>query len=790
MPKCEACPLQGSKRVYGQVYPADICIIGESPGKEELLAGFPFVGPSGRLLNYMLSRYLKVERKDCAVINAVECEIPQDMKKKVSIYKRVLDCCRDGFVEKLRQIRPKVVIVFGEIALRQVKGRNVTIRKYRGVYEYLEEFKCHAFYTYHPSVVLRYGGINSSGNFYWPIFEKDFIALYNLLNGRSVQKDVVYDIFSGDLKGIGSIVAIDCEWDEKNELLCFALSGKERTYVVEKEIRNDYLARNRINNALRGKVIVFANRPVDERILHRYGIDVGEAVLRIDIFNMANLVDENVKVSLENLAEIYLSDERKIKEPVRGKKVQELNLKQLYDYNAKDAYVTRKLFSVLLRKLKSDVKVFNYWQRFTLPVEDMLAHVCRDGFPIDIEKLNENESFVAERCRELEMELIQEIPKKIRKRYEDRLTLTRLQLLRDFLFTKDGLNLKPVIYTATDVPSVSEDALVYFLDIPWIQKYLEYRKVFKLLTTFFGGLRRNLHPDGKIYPNIVLWATVTGRTACMNPNIQQIPRNMPYVEKLKELFAAPPGWKMGARDLSQSELRIMGWLAKEVRILEALWKGEDLHRLTASLITGKAPSEVTKEERQRAKAVNFGFIYGASAHTFKEYAFREYGLKISDEEAEEFREKFFNFYSAIPVFHRKCERIVDEFKAIRSPLGRLRRFTVIDDINRIYRQAINFPIQSFSSDLTLIGSYLFWEKVRNRDDVKLLWMIHDSVFFMAREEVFDEVMALLRHCLEKESVAYIKAYFKVEVGYPVESEGKVGASWASMVDYQDLISNV
>ncbi|MEM1672135.1 MAG: DNA polymerase [Archaeoglobaceae archaeon] len=791
MPRCEACPLQGSKRVYGQVYRADICIVGESPGKEELLVGLPFVGPSGRLLNYMLRRYLNVERKDCAVINAVECEIPQEMKKKVSLYKKVLDCCRDAFVEKLRQISPKVVIVLGEIALRQFKGRNASIKRYRGVYEYNEEFRCHVFYTYHPSVVLRYGGIGSRNNFYWTIFEKDFLALYNILSGRKVSNESKYELFEGDLKDIGSIIAIDCEWEEDTrKLLCFSLSGKGKTYVVTDEVLQDFMYRNRVNVALREKVLVFANRPVDERILKAYGVDTDSALLRVDVFNMANLVDENVKISLENLAEVYLKDERRIKDVVNGRKVKELRRDELYRYNAKDAEVTRKLFSVLLRKLKEDPKVFNYWQRFTLPVEEMLASICREGFPIDIERLNENESFVAERERELEMELLSEIPKKIRKKYEDNLTLTRLQLLRDFLFSKDGLKLKPVIFTDTDLPSVSEDALVYFKDIEWVRKYLEYKKVNKLLTTFFRGLRKNLHPDGRIYPNIVLWATVTGRTACMNPNIQQIPRNMPYVEKLKELFRAPEGWKMGARDLSQSELRIMGWLAKEVRILEALWRGEDLHRLTASLITGKPPEEVTKEERQRAKAVNFGFIYGASAQTFKEYAFREYGLTISDEEAEEFREKFFSFYRAIPVFHRKCERIVDEFKAIRSPLGRLRRFPVIDDINRVYRQAINFPVQSFSSDLTLIGSYLFWEKIKDRDDVRLLWMIHDSVFFMAREEVFDEVMALLKHCLEKESVAYIKAYFRVEVGYPVESEGKVGSSWADLQEYTDAISNV
>jgi len=323
---------------------------------------------------------------------------------------------------------------------------------------------------------------------------------------------------------------------------------------------------------------------------------------------------------------------------------------------------------------------------------------------------------------------------------------------------------------------------------PWVQKLLEWKKLHKLYTTYFQGLEKNLHLDGRIYPNLVLWGATTGRTVCFNPNIQQVPRSGPMIEKLKELYRAPDGWLIGARDLSQSELRIVAWLAGEKNMLKAMKEGVDLHSLTASLLTGKKIEEVSKEDRQLAKAVNFGLIYGASAKTLQEYAKENYNIDMSYEEAVAFREKFFEFYPALTVYHKKCIAIAKEYGYIRSPLGRLRRLPHINSndyalSSEAERQAINFPVQSFSSDLGLIGMYLFWRLTRDKKSVRLLWFIHDAIFFIAREDVFEKYMKLLKDCMEVYAKRYIREFFGLHVGYPVKSDGKVGQSWADLQDY-------
>ncbi len=118
-------------------------------------------------------------------------------------------------------------------------------------------------------------------------------------------------------------------------------------------------------------------------------------------------------------------------------------------------------------------------------------------------------------------------------------------------------------------------------------------------------------------------------------------------------------------------------------------------------------------------------------------------------------------------------------------LVRIRRLPHIDskdyaEVSKAERQAINFPIQSFSSDLGLIGMYLFWREVRTKGDVRLLWFIHDAIFFMAEEDKIESYMQLLKSCMEERAIEYIEKNFGVRVGYPVASEGKIGPNWASL----------
>ncbi len=467
------------------------------------------------------------------------------------------------------------------------------------------------------------------------------------------------------------MIALDAEWDADGKLLVFSISdGIITRYITPEMLQNSQLRKRLHNLFTRKKLIVVANRPVDERILEQNGVSLTNAKF-IDILNMASLINENVKINLETVAQLY-TDEHNIKDEAKAvkKQVWKMDTKTLINYNCKDTETTAKAFHVLIRSISKDLQLLRYWKRFVFPVETMLAEICKPGFKIDTEKFALNKAFILEQSALLHHELLTEIHPDILALHKEKgLSLTRPDLVIDFLFLhRKGLKLLAREITPTGKPSISESHLKK-IQHPWIEKFLQWKWLMKLYTTYFGGLERNMDKNGFIYPSIVLHQTQTGRTTCYNPNIQQVPRSGLYIEKLKELYSAPQGWLMGARDLSQSELRIVAWHSNEKNMLKALYDGTDLHTLTASLILGIPLDKVTKEHRQLAKAVNFGLIYGQSAKGLKEYAEENYGVKMTEEEAEQFRKKFFEAYPGLVVYHRRCIEIAHRYKQIRSVLG-------------------------------------------------------------------------------------------------------------------------
>jgi len=786
---CQECQIR-KIRVDGIIFPSDILICGESPGDEEERQGKPFVGNSGKLLNQMIFTYLKRDRTSIPITNACRCQIPQEIKKVKSLLRKIIQPCREYLIEDIKKVKPKLIIALGEIALSQIFGKWMTISRHRGLLLKCPEFNCYVYPMYHPSYILRQGGMTSK-NPAWVIWQKDWKFLSEYLEGGLKRPEEEYLPYRNNKEFSSKFLAIDAEWDDKENLLIFSISnGKVTRYVEPKNLDGKTLAD--LNKLFHRKIIVLGSRPSDERILMKHGIPLKNCY-KVDVFNMANLVNETIKINLENIAELY-TDERKIKELSKkvGKKVWLLERKELIAYNCKDTEVTAKAFKVLYKELKKDEKLYRYWKKFTLPVEEMLANISMQGFKIDREKLKHNKAIVENEKVRLEMEMLSEIHEKIIEKHKQKgLRFTRDELLIDILFeSRYGFRLKPKEFTPTGRPSLEEAHLLEFRDHPWVKKLLLWKHINKIYTTYFNGIERNLKPDGKIYPSIVLFATKTGRTACYNPNLQQVPRQGYLVDKLKELYEAPEGWLLCARDLSQSEIRIVAWHAGEKNILNALKRGVDIHKLTASFILNKSIDEITKEERQLAKPVNFGFIYGQSAEGFRNYAYKEYGIEFSLEEAEVFRKKFFEAYPALPIYHRRCVEIARKYGYVRSVLGRIRRLPHINSTDYALssyaeRQAINFPIQSFSSDLALLGMYLFWREVRDKKSVQVLWFVHDAVFFMCREDLVPKYMALLKECMEERAVKYIYKNFKVKVGYPVETEGKIGKNWALLSDYQD-----
>ena len=787
--RCKGCPLEGQPKVFNAVKKADICIVGESPGKQEEEDGKPFVGPSGALLWKTLQEF-GIYRIDVAILNACRCRIPQDFKKRFKNVETVVSYCKPFFEEDLAAVSPKLILCLGEISYYQLTGKRSFSRD-RGKPLQHPTLDAVIVPLYHPAYILYSGG-RSETNPQFLIWRNEIQNALSL-----IRRDIVVDNSIGDIVPLregcikGEAIAVDAEWNEEDELLIFSICDGDKVYYVLPEDLDRL--RSYVNELFSTKVVIFANRPADERILLRYGIRFPKYAA--DIFNIARLLNDNLhKVSLDAIVKLVLAD-FSLKEEVKNKHVWELDRETLILYNAKDSFVTRKAFSRLYKELKQDYPLFKYWKYFILPVEEMLADVGCKGFPINKEKLEELRIQVDAEWTRMALDLMNRIPDKIKAVHTGKLSLTSNALIARYVFSpkkQGGLGFKPQKHTAAGAISVDEDHLSRFKHkSEWVRDFLNWKQLEKMRSTYINGLAKNTHPDGKIYPSIVLYATATGRTACYNPNIQQVPRKaLPFVKEFKSLYSAPEGWVMCARDLSQSEIRIVAWLAQEKNMLKALYDGVDIHSHTASVLLGKPISEITKDERQAAKPANFGFIYGMQAYSFRDYAEKEYGIKMSLAEAERFRRKYFEAYPQLPAFHRRCIQIVEKYGYIRSVLGRVRRLPTAKSQdfkvrNEAYRQAINFCVQSFSSDLALLGMWLFWKEVKDKSDVQVLWFIHDAVFFICEESKTDHYMALLKECMEERAPQYVEDKFKVTVGYPVVSDGKLGKDWGHMEEYKE-----
>lgn len=779
---CGECIYNGTIYVPNEVRRADIAVVGECPGEEELKAGKPFVGKSGKLL-WDIFKSFGISRDDVAILNSCRCPLTKNKAK-------ALKACKNILLHDLSIVAPKVVITLGDVALKQLTG-NTKISEMRG--RVIQQNGFVVVPTYHPSYLLR------SGKPQHLIVQvmSDIDLAVKCLRG---EEQSIIDT-SGYVEGTyedavrlaeSKIVAMDVEFTQDEDLLCVGFSNQEgKAYVFFPDKRD---AIQLVLNSNNIKVVVY--RPVDEHILRKHGFTMNGRFM--DVLTMAHIYDENIKqYSLENLADIFCGMKH-IKDFAEGMRenLSMLSKDKLIKYNGVDCDATYRLFMTLNKLMEPDLK--RYFSRFMTIVQDAFAEITFHGIPIDHAELNVIEQELLEEKIKCETEALSMIPSEIIDEHNGTKSLSSNRLVSMFLFTHEaGLRLKYFETTEkNNEPSTSEKHLKRVLSttnkkkaIEFIEYYLKWKKLTKIISTYISNLREyDPKRTGFIYPTVNFTNTVTGRTSMSRPSMQNFPKRGDMAKKLRRIIKAREGYSLVECDLSQSELRIMGWLAGDDAILSALREGIDLHTLTASKITNKSIEEVTKDERHKAKCVNFGFIYGMSAASFVEYARDLYGISLTLDEANEIRSKFFRIYRKVPLFHAETIAHARRYGYVRQPLGRRRRLLHINSDNtyeqgEAERQAINFPIQSFSSDLALLGLTLFHNKIINRDEARVLLFIHDAVIVEVKDDKIDYYVNLLVDCMTKDSVEYIRNYFNVVVSYPVEVEVKVGKNLAEMEDY-------
>lgn len=308
-----------------------------------------------------------------------------------------------------------------------------------------------------------------------------------------------------------------------------------------------------------------------------------------------------------------------------------------------------------------------------------------------------------------------------------------------------------------DLPDTREETLAQHRHHPLVELLLQYRGVSKRLSTYGRDWTGFLHPrTGRLHPSWQQIGAETGRMACRKPNLQQVPRE----PALRRSFRPREGRVLIKADFSQIELRIAAQVAGERRMLQAFREGLDLHALTAAKVLGKPLEAITKADRQLAKALNFGLLYGLGAEGLRKYALTAYGVSLTIEEAQRLRAAFFRAYPGLKRWHlSQTEGEVE----VRTLAGR-RRTTAR------YTEKLNTPVQGTGADGLKLALAFLWERRQEVRDTFPIVVVHDEIVVEAPEEGAQAALGWLVRAM-REGMEMVLP----EV--PVEVEGGVYLDW-------------
>ncbi|HIU76169.1 MAG TPA: bifunctional 3'-5' exonuclease/DNA polymerase [Candidatus Pelethocola excrementipullorum] len=314
-----------------------------------------------------------------------------------------------------------------------------------------------------------------------------------------------------------------------------------------------------------------------------------------------------------------------------------------------------------------------------------------------------------------------------------------------------------------DIPveNTSKYELSPYRKHPLVIALTRYRTASKMLSSFLRPMTQMLSPDThRLHPKYGQISAVSGRMSCYSPNIQQIPRSLAY----RKCFVAPEGRMLLIADYSQIELRVVAQITQDKRMLEAYRNGEDLHSLTASFMLNKPVQEINKEERQYAKAVNFGLIYAMGSAGLCQYALQSYGVELSLEQAEKFRKLFFEAYPGVRRWHNQ----LNHQQSIRGQTISGRKFMFPQGYG--LPMLSNTPVQGTAADILkkALGDLAY--KLRGTD-AYIIATVHDEILMECPGKDADYYARMLKDTMENASNSILRSV-------PMEVEVSIGQSWS------------
>ncbi len=493
----------------------------------------------------------------------------------------------------------------------------------------------------------------------------------------------------------------------------------------------------------------------------------------------------------------------------------EVPFNDIRGYGGGDTDAAMRVYLVQEELAARDEGIWSHYINVALPGLNALAGMETRGMLIDsdnelakfqafmkIEVARQYQSLVAQIPREIKREHL-ENPKMKGKKAEEILAFSRKELVKDILFRhRSGFRLRPKVFTkstaklpdALKEPSTSsKDHLPFFFDTcPFTFELAEYVKDERLLNTSVIGFQKKYVVNDMVRPTYSLARAVTGRTNSEDPNGQNYPKRSVKAKAYRKMFKAPEGYYVVECDLSQAELRVAACMARDPTMIQIYRDGGDIHRATAAIVMGISdaefellPKATQKDARQKAKAVNFGFIFGMGWRKFIIYAKTQYNVVFTESEAKRVRDGWFRKYRRLGPWHEAVREFAMQHKFVRSFSGRVRHLPMVDSVEEwiqqeACRQGINSPVQGFSSDLGIMALGRMDEEI-DPSALQIVGFVHDAIIAYVKKEHLDWGMKTIKRYMQTNP---LKQWFGVELPVPIIADCSFGVTLGDIIEVE------
>jgi len=476
--------------------------------------------------------------------------------------------------------------------------------------------------------------------------------------------------------------------------------------------------------------------------------DIAIAGLYFDLLVASYLVDSSLKNDVEVVMNIYGIDLS------NGAEMLSLLSNEDSQKTGKIAFFSWKLASRVTEELKK-TESLKLYQELETPLIDTLADMEIEGFPIDVKVLDEFGDEYKKKAKELEEEIYDLAGEKF--------NIASPKQIGEILFNKLGLSSNKKQSTSVDFLKEIQD------EHPIVSKILEYRKYFKLITTYVEGLKNNVYPDGKIHAKFNQALTTTGRLSSSDPNLQNISVRDEEGKLIRKAFYyQDENYEILSLDYSQIELRVLAALSNCQALKDIFLSHEDIHSATAKKIFN-LQGEPTPLQRRKAKTVNFGVVYGISDWGLAEQ------LEIGPKEAREIINSFYSSYPEVAQFFQRIVADATRDGYVSTLLGRRRYLRELHDANYNVREsakraAMNAPVQGTAADLIKYAmNKVHQALLDNKLETRMICQIHDELIFRVPKKEKETAYKLIKDIMEN-------ALF---IDVPLEVDGGFGRDWYS-----------